>query len=270
MYAFFKDRFVDENATLISINDRSFRFGDGIFETLLIRSGKIFDYPSHLDRLKQGLKAFKINYDTGSIEKISYDLIQKNNLDRAYLRIIISRGINSLDSIGYRISDNEPYLIIQAVNKLPSTNSFINLFLSSYRSCFAFPSKTNSSAHYVLATIEAQENFCDNALILNQESKLCETANGNIFWFKGDTLYTPSLDLPLIPGTIRRKILEIYPKHKQGHYHIDELADADEVFMSNIGSIISHVKSIQKSNFIYTQFTYSEALKQQLLKEIYG
>lgn len=62
---------------------------------------------------------------------------------------------------------------------------------------------------YTMVMIEAQDHGCANALILNTEDMVCETATGNVFWVKDDGLYTPEPPLPFVPGTVRKCVLKL-------------------------------------------------------------
>ncbi len=266
---FFKDKYIAPEEALIPINDRSFRFGDGVFETVLVSNSRIYEFDTHLERLKNGLKFFKINYDSSSIKEICEELIKKNKLETGYLRMIISRGENGPGAIGYMPKDTQAYLIVQVIEKdFPEFKS-IKLWHSSYHAHFSAPSKINSSLHYTLSMIEADENKCDNALITKDDGTICETANGNLFWFKDGVLYTPSLDLPFVPGTVRKRILELYKGEvKEGHFHIDELKDADEVFMSNIGGLITQVSAIEPLGLSFFRNDKTKELREFLVDDI--
>ena len=75
----------------------------------------------------------------------------------------------------------------------------------------AFPCKTNSAMLYTLAMLDARAQGCENALILDAQGHVCETASGNIFWVRGEALYTPALSLPFVPGTVRKRVMELWP-----------------------------------------------------------
>ncbi|MEK6745821.1 MAG: aminotransferase class IV [Pseudomonadota bacterium] len=243
--AYFKGEFLPESQCHISIHDRSFRFGDGVFDTCLVVSRQIYDFTRHKERLESGLNAYKIKLDTTNIENICHDLIKRNSLENGYVRIIVSRGENGLNALGYLPKDSIPYLIIQTSAKPYPAFKEISLFLSSHIATTKPPSKTNNSLLYTLAMLEASEQNCDNALLLNKNSHICETASGNIFWIKDEVLYTPSLDLEMVAGTMREKVLELCDgKKTEGHFTLHDLQNADEVFMTNIASIIAPITAI--------------------------
>ena len=101
----------------ISLDQRGFLYGDGLFESCKIYNGKIYNFNEHLSRLNKGLKALKINFPTTNLEKQCLHLINKNQIAEGILRISISRGQGSL---GYLPLDEiEPLLIIETKDKGP-------------------------------------------------------------------------------------------------------------------------------------------------------
>ena len=272
---FFKDKFIDESDALVSINDRSFRFGDGVFETLLVVNSKIFDFERHLERLKNGLKDFFIDLDVSNLENICTELVAKNQLATGYLRVIVSRGRNGPGSIGYLPRNCEAYLVVQSFEKELADFRELNLWLSSYKAFTKPSSKTNSSANYLLSMLEADRNSCDNALILDHEDYICETASANIFWFKDDILYTPESSLAFVPGTVQEKIMDLYETEIiVGKFKLSDIQDADEVFMTNIGCLLAGIITIKaEKGMIYqsnSDFTKSLALRKKLLDMLLG
>lgn len=243
---YLKNRFIPAEQASISLDDRSFRFGDGVFETILVVEGKMYDFPSHRERLESGLKFFDLALDTRELEKCCAEIILRNNLMAGYVRLVVSRGENRSGAVGYLPGDAEPYLAIQTIEKSFPAFQTLKLWVSSCRAFYGLPCKVNSALHYVVAMQEARKRGCDNALLLDREGYICETASGNLFWFAGDTLYTPSADLALVPGTVRRRILELWPGRKeQGRFKLDALKDAEEIFMTNIGGLVSAVSDIE-------------------------
>ncbi len=244
MQIYFKDKFIVENQAQISVNDRSFRFGDGVFETVIIYNAKTWDWPSHAKRLQKGLEFYKLDINISKIPEIAAALIKSNNIKQGYLRIIISRG--ETHSVGYAVENPTPYMVVQVMEKPLPEFQTIKLVVAKIRAYYRTPCKTNNALLYTRAMLEATEAGCDNALLLSHDDYICETANANIFWIKGNVLYTPSTDLPFVPGTVREKTLELWTGEvKEGRYTIDDLKDADEIFMTNVGGIVTAVGEVR-------------------------
>ena len=249
-YIYTKGQFLPADAPFITADDRSFRFGDGIFETILVADGKMWDAAAHFSRLKNGLEFFRLNLDISHLESECNALITKNNCKSGYVRIVVSRGENGAGAIGYMPANNAPYYIIQTMEKPFPAFGSVSLVVSRHRASLHIPCKTNSAMLYTLAMMEAQGAGCENALILNSEDIICETASGNIFWVKNNVLYTPELALPFVPGTVRKRIIEMSPiPVQEGRYTLAELVSADEIFMTNIGGLVTRVSGVLATGF---------------------
>lgn len=266
--AYFKNRFLPESECHISIHDRSFRFGDGIFDTCLVVGGQIYDFASHKQRLENGLSTYKIKIDTANIESLCQELIKKNSLQNGYVRIVVSRG-ESQSPLGYLPGNASPYFILQTSEKPYPAFKPLSLFLSSQVATIKPPGKTNNSMLYTMAMMEAHEQNCDNALLLNKDGHICETASGNIFWVKDNVIYTPSLGLELVAGTMRAKVLELWEGKKQeGYFKLNDLQIADEVFMTNIASIIAPVTTVNPVGSKWPVGGHTKTLRQKLDSDI--
>ncbi len=240
-----------ENEASISINERGFLFGDGIFETCRIKDGKIDSYQSHLNRLKLGLEAIKIDFDLSKLEENTTQLITKNNLKEGIVRIYISRGNGS---IGYLPKPNiKPLIIIQTKNLPKKPTGPINLWVSKLtkisNKSLPVSYKLAQGLNSTLAKIEAQENNCFDSLLLNDKGEICETSSANIFWVKDNILYTPHKDCGLLLGTVRQKIIDLSPiEVKEVKFNLDQLLLADEIFITNVSYKILQINQILPNN----------------------
>jgi branched-subunit amino acid aminotransferase/4-amino-4-deoxychorismate lyase len=231
---------VEAEKAVVSIQDRGFRYGDGVFETLAVQDGVPYQFDWHLRRLADGLRAIRIECEVGAIYESCKALLKKNNVKNGLLRIQVTRGIGS---IGYLPDQSHakagPTIVIETGNLPEVPAEAISLWLSSYAkiSAHALPVqyKLAQGLNSTLARMEANENHCFEALLLNEEGQLCETSSGNLFWLKGNRLYTPALSCGLLEGATRAAIIRLSP------YLVDEveagieaLADADAVFITNV------------------------------------
>jgi len=244
---YFKDRFLEESECHVALSDRSFRFGDGIFETLLIAAGRIYDWDAHFARLQTGLKELRIApLAIGKLQKTCQEVVKRNAIKNGYLRIIVSRGSDVPGAVGYLPKGCKPYMVVKAVEKPYPGFTPVRLWKSSYKAAFNSVCKTNNALLYTLAMLEASEHGCNNALLLDATGHMCETASGNLFWIKDDVLYTPETGLPFVAGTIRKKVLKLWKgKVKQGRFKIQAIQKADEVFMANTGTLIAPITAIE-------------------------
>src|SRR5688500_11885746 len=92
---FINGKFVGENEAVVPVFDRSFLYGDGLFETLRVYGGKCFLWERHLARLTHGARILKIDppFSPEQLTQFAGELISKNECSDAVLRIQLSRGV---------------------------------------------------------------------------------------------------------------------------------------------------------------------------------
>ncbi|PIR37569.1 MAG: hypothetical protein COV35_08720 [Alphaproteobacteria bacterium CG11_big_fil_rev_8_21_14_0_20_39_49] len=250
---FYNEGFINESEAAISFDDRGFRYGDGIFDTIRVNKGEMFRFKSHLQRIKRGLEAIGINFDCMAIEGICKELLQKNKVEEGFIRIAISRGVGSE---GYLPKCGKPTVVVQTIKSTNASDKPVDLWLSSYRKipeiCLPSDIKSSQGLNSTLARMQATESGCFEALLLSIEGKICEGSSGNIFWFKEGKLYTPENNI--LKGVMREAVIEKSPYEVvQGDFELDDLKDAEEVFITNIAWVAKSVKSLQPVGFVWKQ-----------------
>ena len=247
-YAYIKDKFVDKDQPIISVEERGFRFGDGVFETIRIHDGILYQWELHLERLESGLEALKIPFDTEPLHALSAELIYMNNIPDGILRLSISRGIGSK---GYLPTASiTPTLVIETIEILGLPRGAVSCWTSQVEkiSPRALPvnNKLMQGMNSILARMEAQEHECFDALQCNAAGEIVETSSGNIFWVKDNILHTPSLSCGAVAGTTRAAIIRLSPlKVKEGRFPLAELEKAEAVFITNVSWGAQPVGSLQ-------------------------
>ena len=220
----------------ISIRDRGFLYGDGLFETLCTRKRVPLFLDDHLDRLEKGLKALSIqNVNLEKLSRAVEQVIEANPFVELTLRIAVSRGIGQRGpspAVG-----NEPTCIIDAYPCKPDSDHLkpLSLCLSTCLGAFMPEHKTANYLRSVMARLEAQERGCDEALLIAPDGSLTETAASNIFLIQGRKLLTPGLSC--LPGITRDKILALAPdcgfELCTDQLGVEALHDAEEIFLTN-------------------------------------
>ncbi len=245
-YIFKNQQLIPEKNAQISIKERGFLFGDGIFESCKIFAGKIYDFPAHEARIEAGLKALKFSADISDLEKKSLQLIAKNKIKNGILRISISRGIGSA---GYLPTyESPPLIIIETLDPRPLPQK-ISLGISTIKkpssNFFPINHKTTNALPYVLAKLNAQEKNLFDYVILSQENFISETSSANIFWIKDKQIFTPAKSCGILVGTVRQRLLKISPiKIKEVKAKISALKNADEIFLTNSSFLITGVDEL--------------------------
>ena len=227
------DRYVDAVQARVSADDRGFRFGDGLFETIAVYGGKPYQIDWHMERLQAGLAALKIP-QTLNLKPETLETIKRNNITEGFARIMISRGEGS---IGYLPKPNiKPTILIEAFPRTEPLPQPATLFRSSHIKPPLESLPTNmklaQGVNSTLARLEAQENGCFEALQVNAQGHLCEASSANLFWVKKGIVYTPSLSTGCLNGSTRAALMRITKVH-QVKDPPTALHEADEVFLTN-------------------------------------
>ncbi len=253
-FVYLNGEYLPEAEAKIPVKDRGLRFGDGVFETITAYSGIPYQWELHLKRLKESLRTVSISFSPDTLHAHVLALIQKNALPDCLLRITITRG--SSDRGYLPPADVKPTVIIETFPMPQPLAAPVSLWLSSYRkipaACLPIHTKTLQGLNSVLARMEASANGCFEALLLGEKGHICECSSANIFWAKGDTLFTPSLECGILPGTTRDAVIRLSPyKVAQGFFTLEQLQEADEIFLTNVSM---RTIPVQKLSWVDTEW----------------
>lgn len=215
MLVFLNGQFVPEDQATVSVFDRSFLYGDGLFETMRVTNGKPFRWWQHLERLRKGgdVLGIKIPISCKSLEKFATELVAKNQMPEAILRLTVSRGVGRR---GYSPKGaNNPVVVmtLHPLSAVPASGpADWNLHTASIRlpagdSLAHF--KTANKLPQILARAEAEAAGADEALLCNTDGFVVEGATSNLFWVDGDTICTPPLVSGVLAGVTRAVVLEL-------------------------------------------------------------
>jgi len=213
MFVFLNGQFVSEAAAVVSVNDRGFMYGDGLFETMRVVKGSPFRMAQHLERMTRGADFLKIKppFTPKELEKFAAQLIEQNQMPEAMLRVTLTRGPGKR---GYTPDAESKPTIVMTLHAAPSLEHLVewSLVTSSFRIPAADPLssfKTTSKILNVLARAEAAEKGADEALLLNTIGEVAETASGNLFWVYDEEICTTPAGRGVLPGITRAIVLEI-------------------------------------------------------------
>jgi branched-chain amino acid aminotransferase len=213
MLAFINGRFVPEAQAVVPVNDRGFMYGDGLFETLRVCNGRPYCLEQHLERMARGADFLKIKcpLTREELRDFAGQLIRKNKTPGAILRVTLTRGPGKR---GYTPESDGKPTVVMTLHAAPSLEKTIRwtLATSSFRVPAADPLaafKTMNRLTHVMARIEAIENGADEALLMNTDGEVTETASGNLFWVSRNRVCTVPTSSGALPGITRAVVLEI-------------------------------------------------------------
>jgi branched-chain amino acid aminotransferase len=238
--AYVNGQYVPIDRPALTVNDRSFLYGDGLFETIRITNGQPFLWQEHLERLKRGADFLEIAipYDATEIELATRHLLVQNDTPEGVVRIHLSRGGSER---GYGFPANpQPTLVITTHKSIRNEHPGLKLITSTVRILTGDPltqHKTANRLPNILARHQADAAGADEALILNNYNQIAEASAANVFIIRGRELITPPLDSGALAGTTRAYILKIAPAHnlipREAALTTADLQSADATFLSS-------------------------------------
>jgi len=241
---FLNGEFVSSHLAKISIFDRGFLFGDGLFETMRAYDGKIFRLDAHLKRLLKSLDVtqIKCSYSQRQLEQALYETIKRNNLSNAYVKLIVTRGAGEG---GLNPRGNSKSTVVIVTKKFDSYSprqykDGFKIKVSDFRQNQFSPIVNLKSLNYLentIAKMEAKRNGADEVIFLNQSGFVTEGSVSNIFIVHDDVIMTPSCKVGILLGITRKVVFELVEnlglKISEKNFHLKELLSCSECFLTN-------------------------------------
>jgi len=271
----FNQQILSKDDTIFKIENRAFKYGDGVFETLKIVKQKIIFCEEHYFRLMASLRMLRMkipmDFTFDFFENQILKTLEENKLQDARVRVSVFRRAGG----GYLPKDNTINFLIE-VSQLTITlkDTYTVDLYKDYEQPSGLLStiKTTSKLLNVLASIFADENELDNCILLNERKHIVEAINSNIFLRKGNMIYTPSLEEGCLKGIIRSKVIEIIGEEEsytcvQTKISPFEMLKADEVFLTNSIVGIQSITQYRKKAYV-SEYSVRLAEKLKGLEEL--
>lgn len=238
------ERFLDSKNANVSVFDRGFMYGDGLFETMRSYDGKVFRMMDHLDRLFRSFRVMrlKVPYDAKYLAGTVYATLGLNKLKDAYVRITVTRG-DATPGLTAK-DDSNPNVVIFAkeFTNYPEhmysrgiSATIVNVRQNEHTPVTGI--KSLNFLNYIIARFHAKDGGFDDAILKNSQGNIAEGATSNIFIVRQKELITPSLESGILPGVTRRVVLElarhVHLRARELRITEADLLGADEVFLTN-------------------------------------
>ena len=229
MISYYKNRFINLNQTEINLNILR---GIGIFETVRFINGKCIFFDDHMNRLFSYNNFFDFNgLDKKQIFDIATETINKNNLKDGLAKIVF---VPKND-----FSKLEFYIIIRKVPKLKSDSVKIDYFSEIKYPVLRFNPGFKSLFYFgnFLAIKDAKSKNIFEPIFYNKDNIITGGAIKNIFFIKNNSVYTPNLDLGILNGITRFKIINILKENKfkifESKIEYSDVNNMDEAFLTS-------------------------------------
>lgn len=246
---------------VIDIHNRSFRYGDGLFESMRWENGDVPFLDYHIERLTKGMNILKLEgsklFDAFFIRQQVAQLVKRNNLQGpARIRLNVFRDGGGL----YSPETNKASFLIEAetltglVNSHNSAGLIIDVYRDHKKPLNEFSQiKSNNALLYIMAGIYRKSHGLDEVILLNENGLLCESSGSNIFVWYRNTLYTPALSEGCVDGVMRRVVMEVALKNDipviEAQINPEILNEAEELFLTNAVHGMQWVLGYQKKRF---------------------
>lgn len=269
--------FININGTItaaqeahLSFDNRAFRYGYGLFETILFKDGAIELQAYHTERLFAGARQLgfqlPVYMNDAWFEAEIKATVKANSLERlsrVRLQLYASSG-NLYGEAGAPEYMIECFPLEQSIIRLNMDGLDIGIAKGIGKSADSLSNiKSCNALIYIMAAQQARANNWHDTLILNTAGNIIESTIANIFIVKQGVIHTPPLAEGCVAGVMRRKLLNDLP---QLGYGVEEtpvtyelLHDAGEVFLTNAIRRIQWVASI--NNKIYTSQVINSIVK---------
>jgi aminodeoxychorismate lyase len=233
-----------EDEPVFKVSNRAFKYGDALFETIRIIDGEPQFIEDHFIRLKKGMKILKMRSGNISFKEIKTQiikLVEKNHIRKGgRVRLTVFRT-----GEGYYAPENEDKSYVIEATHLENDDYTLNekgLVIDVYSDMkrnknILSQIKTTNKIPNVLTGIYKNEMGLDDCIVLNDHGRIVEALSSNIFLYKNNNLYTPSLEEGCMDGVMRRQVLRIAKQLNinifEGMLNGSMLLQADELFLTN-------------------------------------
>ncbi|MFQ5590658.1 MAG: aminotransferase class IV [Phycisphaerae bacterium] len=247
--------FLPAGEARVSVQDGGWLHGAGLFETMRAEAGRVFRLESHIGRLRKSAEKLlrPIERDRLPSRVDFLDLLERNALKDARVRMTVSAGPVTHD-------DPEafsPTVCVTATTLAPPApktyETGVQVALCDFRLAPGDPlagHKTTAYLARLLGLRAAQRARCMEALWFTTGNLLAEGCVSNVFVVKDNVLKTPPLDTPVLPGIARASVLDLARENEiealECPLTIDDLLDADEVFLTSAVIMVMPVVRVEK------------------------
>ena len=234
--------------------NRAFSYGDGVFETMIIRRGTCALLSYHYKRLIQGLEVLEIfpSFNENELEGFIWELSTKfKNSQVLRMRLQVWRKEGGL----YTPEKKEGEFLLTAspqqkpdwVKEKAAFSKTVQLSYSTYSSL-----KTLSALPYVLVGMERKQKELDEILLTDTKGNVAEAGSSNLFWLKDGIWHTPHLQAGCIAGVMRAYLLDQLAKNQIPVQEVllpkEKLMEAEALVACNVTGIYT-IKTLDYHTF---------------------
>lgn len=252
---------VSTREPIIGADNRAFKYGDGLFESIRFVNGHPVNVELHYDRVARGCQALKMDmpegfdlirfqaelYELGKLNGVTQGGRGRLQLFRKEGATYVPNGTRSgyfLEVHDYKRNDfvlNKEGLKVSVYDEIKKPINPLSNF------------KTSNSLVYIMAGVHAGEHELDDCLLLNDRGNIIEGTSSNLFIVSNGVLYTPGLDDGCVGGTMRMRIINLALEKKKKVYecplNMQNILSADEMFLTNAVAGVRWIGSFRNKRY---------------------
>jgi branched-chain amino acid aminotransferase len=276
-YLLYNNKCYPVDEPIFKVNNRSFRYGDGLFETIRLIKGKLHLFDYHIERILNGAEFLKLefpkNWNEAFFKKKVNELLEKNQeFENGKIRLSIFRA----DGGTYAPKSSKANLLIE-YEPLNSDSFILNkkglkmeVFSEMEKTSNPFSNfKSSNALIYVLASIYRKEEGLDDCFIVNSQNRIIEGISSNLFIVKDGSLITPPLSEGCVAGVMRSYLLNLLEQkdieYRMAPIQLEDLFQAQEIFLTDSIKGIRWVGSYKVKRY---NLSLAEQLNQYLNEEL--
>lgn len=247
-------KIVAESQAAVTVNNSAFRYGYGLYETMLAEGGVIRMWAYHWERLSGGVSLLYGGLPPVSMEDMEREILRtvaENTLTkRCRVRLQVyayGDGLYCAENVQLRYAIE--CFAVEGDTRLNEEGLVVGIAGGIQKAADALSNlKTSNSLMYAMAAKAARARGWDDAFVCNIQGNIAESSIANVFWIKDGIIFTPPLADGCVAGVMRRHVMERV-KVVEKSLSKGELDGADEVFLTNAIRGIRWVKSIGTINY---------------------
>jgi branched-chain amino acid aminotransferase len=237
--------FYPRNEARVSVFDSGFVLGDGVWEGLRLKNGRLIQLQAHLNRLFDGARAIALDIGRSrqDLEAALTETLARNTMhDGAHIRLMVTRGLKSTPNQDPRFVIGKATLVIVAEYKAPRPQSKalgISLFTSTFRTSgpdvFDLHLNSHSRLNLIQALIQAINAGADEALMLDPRGFVASCNSTNFFIVRGGELWTSTGNYSF-RGLTQKAVIDSWRAAGRAAFEKDmtlaQVYSADEAFIT--------------------------------------
>jgi branched-chain amino acid aminotransferase len=246
----------DRDQAKISVFDHGLLYGDGVFEGMRVYGGRTFKLREHLDRLYDSAKAIllTIPMERDEMARITEEGVRRAGLTEGYLRHVVTRGVGDLGLDPRKCPRPSVIIIFDRIEIWPPERYEQGLKVVTagtpipHRESLSPRVKSLNYLCHILAKVEGINAGADEVLMLDSAGYVSEASGMNLFVYKKDVLYTPTVYSGILRGITRDVVIEIAT---EAGYRVQETVlnrydvyTADEAFFTGTAAEIAPIRML--------------------------